>query len=66
VQRTTGVPDVMLRPLVQQLRAALMTAEGELQRRCFISAEIREALAAADAYLDGGRAQTSNRRASLR
>jgi hypothetical protein len=66
VQKTINMSDVMLRPLVQQLRDALMTAEGELQRRCFISAEIREALAAADAFLNGGRAQTSNRRASLR
>lgn len=66
MERVTGVPDIIMRPLVQQLRDALMKAEDELQRRCFISAEIRDALAAADAFLEGGRPQTSNRRASLR
>jgi len=38
-------------PLVKQLRDALQNAETELQRRCFISAEIRAALAAANAFL---------------
>jgi hypothetical protein len=36
---------------VRQLRDALQTAEIELQRRCFISTEIKQALAAADAFL---------------
>jgi hypothetical protein len=45
--------EAILRPLVEQLRNALRNAEAELQRRCFISAEIRDALAAANAFLDG-------------
>jgi hypothetical protein len=43
--------DVALLPLVRQLRDALKSAEAELQRRFFISSEIKEALASADAYL---------------
>lgn len=43
--------EAALVPLLRQLRDALKTAEGELQRRCFISAEIKDALASADAYL---------------
>lgn len=47
--------DAALLPLVKQLRDALRNAEAELQRRCFISSEIREALQSADACLgDGG------------
>lgn len=44
--------EVALQPLVKQLRDALRQAETELQRRCFISAEIKQALAVADAFLD--------------
>ncbi len=51
-----GSSDTALQPLVRQLRDALRSAETELQRRCFISSEISEALASADAYL-GGRAR---------
>jgi hypothetical protein len=43
--------DAALLPLVKQLRDALKNAETELQRRCFISSEIKQALASADAYL---------------
>lgn len=43
--------DAALLPLVKQLRDALKGAEAELQRRCFISSEIKQALASADAYL---------------
>lgn len=43
--------DAALLPLVMQLRDALKNAEAELQRRCFISSEIKQALASADAYL---------------
>jgi len=46
-----GTSDTALLPLVKQLRDALMSAEIELQRRCFISSEIKQALASADAYL---------------
>lgn len=46
-----GTSDAALLPLVKQLRDALMSAEVELQRRCFISSEIKQALASADAYL---------------
>lgn len=50
--------DAALLPLVMQLRDALKNAEAELQRRCFISSEIKQALASADAYLgDQGNAQ---------
>jgi hypothetical protein len=38
---------------VEQLRDALRNAEAELQRRCFISLEIKQALAAANVFLDG-------------
>jgi hypothetical protein len=43
--------DAALLPLVKQLRDALKSAEAELQRRCFISSQIKQALASADAYL---------------
>jgi hypothetical protein len=43
--------EVTLQPIVRQLRDALKQAEAELQRRCFISAEIKQALAVADAFL---------------
>ncbi|AGK59336.1 hypothetical protein HYPDE_38323 [Hyphomicrobium denitrificans 1NES1] len=45
------ISDAALLPLVKQLRDALKSAEAELQRRCFISSEIKQALASADAYL---------------
>lgn len=55
-----GSSDTALQPLVRQLRDALRSAETELQRRCFISSEISEALASADAYLgERGAAQGS-------
>jgi len=44
--------ELKLKPLVSQLRDALRNAEAELQRRCFISQEIKQALAAANAFLD--------------
>lgn len=57
-----GTSQAAPQPLVRQLRDALRSAETELQRRCFISSEIAEALAAADAYLgDHGAAQNSAR-----
>ena len=43
--------DLRLKPLVGQMRDALRNAEAELQRRCFISLEIKQALAAANAFL---------------
>ena len=43
--------EAALLPLIKQLRDALKSAEAELQRRCFISSEIKQALASADAYL---------------
>ena len=43
--------EAALLPLIKQLRGALKSAEAELQRRCFISSEIKQALASADAYL---------------
>jgi len=43
--------DSRFKPLVSQLRDALRNAEAELQRRCFISLEIKQALAAANAFL---------------
>ena len=46
-----GTSDAALLQLVKQLRDALQNAEIELQRRCFISSEIKQALASADAYL---------------
>jgi hypothetical protein len=46
-----GTSDAALQPLVTQLRDALKSAEVELQRRCFISSEIAQAIASADAYL---------------
>ncbi|MFA7306042.1 MAG: hypothetical protein WC026_05160 [Hyphomicrobium sp.] len=55
-----GTSDAALQPLVTQLRDALKSAEVELQRRCFISSEIAQAIASADAYLGGqGAAQGS-------
>lgn len=44
--------ELKFKPLVSQLRDALRNAEAELQRRCFISQEIKQALAAANAFLD--------------
>src|SRR4051812_3822698 len=37
--------------LIEQLRDALMYADGELQRRCIISNKVRGASRAAEAYL---------------
>lgn len=55
-----GSSDAAVQPLVRQLRDALRSAEAELQRRCFISSEISQALASADAYLgERGAAQGS-------
>ena len=55
-----GTSDAALQPLVTQLRDALKSAEVELQRRCFISSEIAQAIASADAYLGKqGAAQSS-------
>lgn len=45
------LPSQSAHDLVVQLHAALKHAEGELQRRCFISTQIKEALAAADQYM---------------
>jgi len=53
-----GSSDAALQPLVRQLRDALKSAEVELQRRCFISSEIAQAISSADAYLgDNGAGQ---------
>lgn len=46
--------NMLVRPplqLVSDLRDALKHAEAELQRRCFISGEVREAINAADNYI---------------
>ena len=51
--RIADTADLTVRPLVMQLRDALRNAEAELQRRCFISLEIKQALAAANVFLDG-------------
>jgi hypothetical protein len=46
--------NMLVRPplqLVSDLRDALKHAEAELQRRCVISGEIRQAISAADDYI---------------